>query len=322
MASPLRLSVAPGSLTAPASSGSARRVAADAAAARAWRAVVATFEAAEQSMSRFRPTSELSALNRTAGTGAAISVSRQLVRALVAADRARRITDGRFDPRVARELERLGYGGAGGVVTAGRSSTAGTGQRIIGRTGRRSDLRIDDPIDLGGIGKGLALRWAVARAATTLRPVLQAGGGFLLEAGGDLVVRGVPPGDDAWSIGVQDPSGGEAPLAVIRPPSDHAVATSSIRINRWRSPDGRAVHHLLDPRTGEPGGRGLTAVTVSAPDPAWAEVWSKALFLEGAAGIAALARERGLAAWWVTVDGVLEMTAAARVLTSWVAQEA
>ena len=63
------------------------------------------------------------------------------------------------------------------------------------------------------------------------------------------------------------------------------------------------LHHLIDPRTGEPGGDGLAAVTVAGPDPAWAEVWSKALFVEGARSIAAAARSRGLAAWWVGGDG-------------------
>jgi len=39
-------------------------------------------------------------------------------------------------------------------------------------------------------------------------------------------------------------------------------------VRAWLAPDGRRVHHLLDPRTGEPGGDGLVAVTVAAPDPA------------------------------------------------------
>ena len=94
-----------------------------------------------------------------------------------------------------------------------------------------------------------------------------------------------------------------------------------IRVNRWWR-DGRVVHHLLDPRTGEPANDGLLAVTVAAPDPAWAEVWSKALYLAGRPTIANEARSRGIAAWWITDDGALEMTPAARALTIWVAGEA
>ena len=79
----------------------------------AWRTVVAEFEAAEQAMSRFRDSSDLMVVDRAAGDGRPIRVDRRLIRALVAADRAGRITDGRFDARVLGDLERLGYVGAG-----------------------------------------------------------------------------------------------------------------------------------------------------------------------------------------------------------------
>ena len=98
------------------------------------------------------------------------------------------------------------------------------------------------------------------------------------------------------------------------------MATSSVRVNAWVV-DGRPVHHLLDPRTGEPADGGLRSVTVLGRDPAWAEVWSKTLLIGGGATIADVARRRGLAAWWVTDEGDLEMTAGARAATAWVASE-
>jgi thiamine biosynthesis lipoprotein len=176
-------------------------------------------------------------------------------------------------------------------------------------------------VDLGGIGKGLALRWAAAALdrwlATAPGPTL----GYLVDAGGDIVASGTPDGTAPWLVAIEDPAGGTGPVAVVAIGERGGIATSSIRRLRWEH-EGRAVHHLIDPRTGEPGGDGLAAVTVAGPDPAWAEVWSKALFLEGPAGIAATARARGLAAWWVTSDGLLEMTPAARVRTAWIAAEA
>ena len=144
--------------------------------------------------------------------------------------------------------------------------------------------------------------------------------GYLLDAGGDIVVEGAPATGEPWHIGIENPAGGSTPVATVRATGRFAVATSSTRRLRWIQA-GRPVHHLIDPTTGEPGGAGLLAVTVAGPDPAWAEVWSKALFLEGRTGIAAFARSRGLAAWWVTADGDLEMTPAARVRTTWVAAE-
>ena len=218
------------------------------------------------------------------------------------------MTNGRFDPRVLADLDRLGYRGA---PLPGAVRCPGSTRRVVERCGRHA-LSLPRPVDLGGIGKGLALRWAAAELA--------AGGwhDFLLEAGGDIVARGTGPGGDPWLIGIEDPCGGED-LAVIAA-TDVAVATSSIRLNRW-TVDGRTVHHLIDPRTHEPADGGLLAVTVAFVDPAWAEVWSKVLFLDGRDAIAAEARSRGLAAWWVGDDGVLEMTPAARTMTVWIAAE-
>ena len=63
-------------------------------------------------------------------------------------------------------------------------------------------------------------------------------------------------------------------------------------------------------------------MTVAGSDPAWAEVWSKALFLEGRRAIGDVARGRGLAAWWVATGGELRMTPAARVMTDWTREPA
>jgi thiamine biosynthesis lipoprotein len=301
MGSPLRLTVSdPGST----------------AIAAAWAAVREEFEASEAALSRFRATSEITRLNRLAADAAPSPVSRRLRQALMACDRARRLTNGRFDPRVLLDLERLGDPGApiDPQPASRMGRTTGTdGDRVLDwHAGGR--VRLAGPVDLGGIGKGLALRWAAAAVAKRL-----GSGGFLLEAGGDLVAVGEPPGGGPWRVGLEDSAGGDEPLAVIAA-SDEAVVTSSVRRRRWLAGD-RVVHHLIDPRTGEPGETGLLSVTVAGPDPAWSEVWSKSLFLEGRTAIAVLARRRGLAAWWVADDGSLAMTPAARARTIWVAGE-
>ena len=255
-----------------------------------------------------------------------------LVRALTTADRAHRATGGRFDPRIVAALERIGYTGVSqGLAVPRRAGFQGAAprheaepvDRILSRRGRRGPISLTEAVDLGGIGKGLALRWAAAAIDALADPVRRREGatGYLLDAGGDIVVRGAPSHGEPWHVGIEDPAGGPEPVATLKAAGRLAVATSSIRRLHWRH-DWREVHHLIDPRTGEPGGRGLVAVTVAGSDPAWAEVWSKALFLEGADGIAALARARGLAAWWATADGRLEMTAGARMRTVWVAAEA
>lgn len=286
-------------------------------------------------MSRFRDDSELTLLNRRLAHRAAAAAltapawipSRSLAAALAMADRARRMTGGRFDARVVGDLDRLGAAGVPQVAAGGAQAAAGAAQAprprpgsrpLVAREGR-GPLALLAPADLGGLGKGLALRWARRRAAAALGDLP-----FLLDAGGDICSFGVVPGPhgDGWSIGIEDPTAPGQVVATVELRPDESIATSSVRVGRWAAPDGRAVHHLIDPSTGEPGGAGLRAVTVAWPDPAWAEVWSKALFLEGASGIAMAARRRGLAAWWVNDAGELSMTPAARMQTTWVRSEA
>lgn len=294
-----------------------------------WAAVSGAIEDLEQLFSRFRASADLVALNGRAGDPSCAPVQARLYDALAAAERAWRRTGGAFDPRVLGDLERLGYRGADApgpdgsarpADAAGTQAAAFADGRWIRRDPRSRSVAIATPLDLGGIGKGLALRWAFDVLAAAL-PALDAGtAGALLEAGGDLVACGMAPQPGPWLIGIENPLTDEE-VAVLELVGG-AVCTSSIRVHAWMTADGRAVHHLLDPRTGEPGGAGLISVTVAGPDPAWAEVWSKTLFLEGSRGIGPRARGLGLAAWWIGEDGAMEMTPAARARTAWVAGEA
>ncbi len=276
-----------------------------------WRSVVDEFDAVDRAMSAYREDSAVFELNGRAGQLEAIRVDRRLYAAVAMADRAWRQTGGRFDSRILAILQGLGRPGIQPVRIA-TQETWPTGSGIR-RDPHRSAIAISTPIDLGGIGKGLALRWAMDRLAGTLDRNDRGG---LIEAGGDLVGRGPGPTGGEWLIGIDDPDGGVDPVAVIGLASG-GLCTSSIEVAAWTGPDGEPVHHLIDPGTGQPGGRGLRSVTVAAADPAWAEIWSKTLFLAGPREIGPEARRRDLAAWWIVADGTLEMTPAARQRLQW-----
>lgn len=278
----------------------------------AWAAVSEEFDAVDLALSRFRDDSEVTALNRLA-RGSPVPVGHRLYGGLALAQRAWRQTGGAFDPRVLADLERLGHRGA--PIGDGRPGPLSSGPWLR-RNPCTWTVAIDSPVDLGGIGKGLAVRWAMGRLARTVGVPFGPGFGALIDAGGDLAAAGLSPDGESWSVGIEDPHGGEDSLVVVGL-SRGAVCTSSIRLGRWKDPSGRLVHHLIDPVTGEPGGMGLMAVTVAASDPAWAEIWSKTLFLAGPGAIGGLARARGLAAWWLGDDGELSMTPGARQMTIW-----
>jgi thiamine biosynthesis lipoprotein len=122
------------------------------------------------------------------------------------------------------------------------------------------------PLDPSGIVKG----WAVARAADRLA----AAGAqcFFINAGGDVLVRGRPPGTDGWRVGIQHPWERERVAAVLRV-ADAAVATSG----RYERGD-----HVLDPRTGRPA-LGLASVTVVGADLAVADAYATAAVALGPA---------------------------------------
>ncbi len=273
----------------------------------AWALVRAEFAGCEAELSRFERSSALTKANLRAGDAEWHRSPRRLLQVAALARRAQRLTEGLFDARVIEELELLGE--RAGIRLHHAPDRSGDWLDADPRGGR---LRLATPIDSGGIGKGLALR----RSRTNLRRARALGRGGLLEAGGDIVAWGEPGPGAKWRIGLEDPCGSTIPVAVIEV-REAAVATSSIRVRRWRAPDGTPVHHLIDPRTRRPAATGLRSVTVAGSDPVWAEVWSKALFVTGAGEIGAESDRRRVAAWWVTDHGELGMNHRAAAMTIW-----
>ncbi len=251
------------------------------------------FHRLEALLSRFRADSELSRLNEAGELEAGPDLLRVVELALAARER----TGGRFDPTVHDALVAAGYDRSFELVLAGADGGGGgvhLPRRLHPPTSLGSEVAIEHGwirlaagvrLDLGGIGKG----YAADRAAE----VLATAGPCLVNAGGDIATRG-----GAWPVGVE--TAGE-PLTLELSGSS-ALATSGADRRRWRR-GGRELHHLIDPRTGEPAESDLLRVTVVASDAAEAEVVAKALFLAGAARATAEADTAGTAAVLVTDDG-------------------
>jgi thiamine biosynthesis lipoprotein len=295
----------------------------------------AIFTRIEAACTRFDPNSPLMVANASGQQWHVLPS--ECFDAVVAAWQAYQQTGGLFDPRVLDHLARLGYDRtlafAGGPVAV-RTPVTSRGRRFASDLGpdhlvaaqpwhldldvERRAVRIGEhALDLGGIGKGLAVRRAAAELATIGAP-------FLVEAGGDLAVGGDGPDGQGWLVGIENPlaEADRQPdlLAVLRL-VDRSCATSSVRIRNWQV-NGRPVHHLIDPRTGQSALTGLRAVTVVAPDAATAEVWSKALFVLGRADIEGACQARGLAALWVEDEGIVGVSDTMRAHIVWEASHA
>jgi thiamine biosynthesis lipoprotein len=245
-------------------------------------AAEAEFHRLEAVLSRFRTDSELSQLNEQGSIEAGSDLLEVTEAALTARDR----TGGLFDPTVHDALIAAGYDRSFEQVPADVSAPACPRPcgGDVSIDGRRINLGPGVRLDLGGIGKG----YAAEHAAELLAPA----GPCLVSAGGDVAIRGC-----AWPIGVE--TTGETLTLEL---SSGGLATSGRDRRRWRRA-GRELHHLIDPRNGEPSVGDLLRVTVVARDAVEAEVWAKALFLSGEEQAAADADALALPCVLVTSDG-------------------
>jgi thiamine biosynthesis lipoprotein len=143
-------------------------------------------------------------------------------------------------------------------------------------------------LDLGSSAKALCadrIAGAAARAGSC---------GALAALGGDVSLAGPAPGQ-GWEIRVTDdhradPAAAGETIFI----TTGGLATSSVASRRW-SHGGRTMHHVLDPRSGQPVGGPLRTVSVAAASCVDANIAATAALVRGAAAPAWLA-ELGLPA--------------------------
>lgn len=223
----------------------------------------------ERELSRFQEDSDLARLNREGR----LLAGERLLATVRATARAHALSDGLLDPRVIDSLEDLGYRHAqpnGEVKRTGEPSPlrpVDMGTWIDERTGEIT-LPPGVRLDLAGVGKALGIGWAALRLAGRHA-------GILVDVGGDLVALGHDENGELWRVSVNH-GGVVGELA----DSPLAVATSTTMRRAWKT-DGKRVHHLIDPRTGEPSRGRFAYATVAAPTIIEADLAAKLLILEG-----------------------------------------
>ncbi len=228
--------------------------------ARELTAIEELFRRRDEVFSRFRPASELTAVNANPSGLVAVSplFADTLRRALAAASQ----TAGLVDPTVAEAVEAAGYDRdfPSLVPTSEPVRPAARGRwRAIRLTGRLLERPPGLLLDLNGVVKALAVDDALA---------LTEGEGYVA-AGGDLATRGPA------LVGL--PGGGSIQLLA------GGMATSGTTRRHWLR-GGTPQHHLIDPRTGRPSTSCWTEVTVAAGSCLGADVAAKAAFLLAAEG--------------------------------------
>ncbi len=237
------------------------------------------FEEWEQALSRFRPDSELSQLNQSAGRP--FRASPLLWDMLDLALEAKRLSQGLVTPALLPALERAGYTQTFDQVIAGpiayqveapNADPDVTDVSLIqlDRSAGSIQLPMGMRLDFGGVAKG----WAADQAMQRLQPL----GAALVDAGGDIAVC-VPEGEAGWPIQVNDPTLPTRALEDILV-ANGGVATSGQDRRRWQK-NGHWQHHIIDPRSGQPAETDVLAATVVAPTVMEAEMAAKSMLILG-----------------------------------------
>jgi FAD:protein FMN transferase len=278
-------------------------------------AVQRELDAIDAAASRFRADSELSRLNAMPGPGPrTLTTTALFAQAVRLAIRGADASDGAVDPTLAPDLVALGYDRDWHelVAVSPGAPLADRGETIVYRRRRsrweeitvagdpaRVTLPAGVQLDLGATAKALAADRA-ARAAH------EAGAtGVLVALGGDIATCGPPP-VGGWAIHVTDDhrDGPSAPGQTVAIRSG-AVATSSIATRRWRHA-GQTMHHILDPRSGDPVRGPWRTVSVAAATCADANIAATAAIVLGTDAQGWLA-EHGLPARLVALDGAVRI---------------
>lgn len=134
--------------------------------------------------------------------------------------------------------------------------------------------RIEQSIDLGGIGKGFAgdkflevfKKYGVSSAFTNI--------------GGNVVALGTKPDGSPWRVGIQHPRQENSLIGLVSV-AGKAVVTSGDYQRYFIGSNGKRHHHILDPSTGYPAESGLVSVTVVADSSTAADSLSTTLFVAG-----------------------------------------
>ena len=129
-------------------------------------------------------------------------------------------------------------------------------------------------IDLGATAKAFAADRAARQIAASLDC------GVLVNLGGDVALGGAAPAD-GWAVGIASHCTTPTDeVDVVLSVHSGGVATSGTTARTWTR-DGRVMHHIVDPWTGEPAPPVWSLVSTLAETCVEANAWSTAAIVWG-----------------------------------------
>lgn len=158
-------------------------------------------------------------------------------------------------------------------------------------------VTLSDPkmtLDVGAVAKG----YATERVAQYLEE--RGISGYVLNVGGNIRTVGGKSEGEPWTVGIENPDGGEY-LAYLQVVGKSVVTSGSYQ--RYYYVDGKPYHHIIHPDTLMPA-EGFVSVSVVCKDSGMGDALSTALFcLTLEEGLALVESIPDAEAMWVADDG-------------------
>lgn len=235
-------------------------------------------ERVEEALSDYRPTSELSRINRLAANET-VTTDPEVFKFLQTSMEFSRRSDGAFDITVGPLMRAWGFfRGKGHYPTPEELSNArkSTGWEHVHLDPEKRTVHFDQQgmsLDPGGIGKG----YAVERVVNLFR---EAGvKTALIDAGSSTIyAMGAPPGKNGWTIQVPRPGDRTRSISTVLL-RDTSLSTSG-NYEKFFMLNGKIYCHIMDPRTGEPI-QGTLQTTVITPNATDSDALSLIMFVMG-----------------------------------------
>lgn len=271
--------------------------------------ITTALESIENSMSTYRPDSELMSLN-AAPVNTWINLSAPLYEVLMISQSVSELSAGAFDITAAPLVNLWGFGAKARAEGTIPSATEITLART--NVGYENLLLAENysvykkqaiELDLSAVAKG----YAVDKIAELLDA--QGINNYLVEIGGELRSKGRNVQGELWHIAI------EAPQSINMTPQiqriidiDNISVASSGDYRNFFEVDGQEYSHTIDPRTGRPINHNLVSVTVLSDTTALADALATALIVLGKEQAMELANDHNIPVYFLedSIDGLHE----------------
>lgn len=232
----------------------------------------------ESILSHFKPESEISRINGSAGINRE-KLSPDTYEVLSRAAEFARFSHGLFDATIGPLVNLWDYKNSSEIPEEASIRQilplVNYADLIIDPNNKTAGLKQSgQSIDLGGIGKGFASDkfleifrdYGITSAFTNI--------------GGNVATLGTKPDSTPWQVGIQHPRQANRLLGAVFV-ADKAVVTSGDYQRYFVDRKGKRHHHILNPITGYPAESGLISVTLVADSPTVADALSTIIFVAG-----------------------------------------